>query len=65
MNIIYFLLPLALGLSTIFVIAFVILAKKGQFEDLQTPAYQVLLDPEPKSEAEIKVESQSLNKSSE
>jgi len=46
MNIIYFLVPMALLLGLGFAAAFVISSWKGQFDDLETPAYRVLLDDE-------------------
>lgn len=54
MNIIYFLLPLALLLGFSFAAAFVLSAWKGQFDDLETPAHRVLLDDV--IDVEIKVE---------
>jgi cbb3-type cytochrome oxidase maturation protein len=46
MNIIYFLLPMALLLGLSFVVAFVFSSWKGQFDDLDTPAHRMLLDDE-------------------
>ncbi len=44
MNIVFFLLPFALLLGLGFAVAFVYAARRGQFEDLDTPAYRILLD---------------------
>ena len=44
MNILYLLIPLGLVLVVIMVAAFFWAAKSGQFDDLQTPAVQILLD---------------------
>ena len=44
MNIVYLLLPLALMLSFSFIAAYVWSAKEGQYEDLETPAYRMLLE---------------------
>lgn len=44
MNIIYFLLPMALFLGGGFAAAFVYSSKRGQFDDLETPAHRMLLD---------------------
>lgn len=44
MNIIFLTIPLALILATFFVIAFIIAVKVGQFDDLETPAYKLLLE---------------------
>ncbi|MBI3556275.1 MAG: cbb3-type cytochrome oxidase assembly protein CcoS [Deltaproteobacteria bacterium] len=44
MNIIVVLLPLALLLALIFVVAFIWAAGRGQYDDLETPAHKMLLD---------------------
>jgi len=44
MNILYLLIPLGLVLLAIMVWAFFWAVKGGQFDDLQTPAVQILLD---------------------
>lgn len=44
MNILYLLIPLGLVLVAIMVWAFFWAVKRGQFDDLQTPAVQILLD---------------------
>ncbi len=44
MNIIYFLLPIALLLGFTFAAAFVYFSKRGQFDDLETPAHRMLFD---------------------
>lgn len=48
MNILYLLIPLGLILVVIMVAAFFWAAKGGQFDDLQTPALQILLDDDSK-----------------
>lgn len=48
MNILYLLIPLGLVLVAIMVAAFFWAAKGGQFDDLQTPAVQILLDDDSK-----------------
>ena len=48
MNILYLLIPLGLVLVVIMVAAFFWAAKSGQFDDLQTPAVQILLDDDTK-----------------
>jgi cbb3-type cytochrome oxidase maturation protein len=47
-NILYLLIPLGLVLVIIMVAAFFWAAKSGQFDDLQTPAVQILLDDDSK-----------------
>ncbi|MDY6813376.1 MAG: cbb3-type cytochrome oxidase assembly protein CcoS [Pseudomonadota bacterium] len=44
MEIIFVLIPLALGLMLIAIGVFFWAVRSGQFEDLETPAWQVLLD---------------------
>jgi cbb3-type cytochrome oxidase maturation protein len=46
MNIIFFLLPLALLLGGTFLMGFIWMAKRGEFDDLETPAHRMLLDDE-------------------
>lgn len=50
MNIIYFLLPLALLLGTGFAAAFIVASWRGQFDDLVTPAHRALLDDDVREE---------------
>lgn len=44
MSVIYLLLPMALVLGALGVLAFVWAAKGGQYDDLDTPAYRPLID---------------------
>ena len=46
MNIILLTLPLALLLAICFIVAFVISVKFGQYDDLETPSYKMLLGEE-------------------
>ena len=49
MNILLMLIPLSLGLLVLAVGAFVWAVKRGQFDDLDTPAIDILQDhPEPR-----------------
>jgi cbb3-type cytochrome oxidase maturation protein len=48
MNILYLLIPLGLVMVAIMVWAFFWAVKRGQFDDLQTPAVQILLDDDTK-----------------
>ena len=50
MNIVFLLLPLALLLASGFVWAFVWGIRHGQYDDVETPAYRMLLDDEVVSE---------------
>lgn len=47
MNVLYVLVPLALGLALAGVAAFRWAVRDGQFDDVDTPALRVLLDDEP------------------
>lgn len=44
MNIVDFLLPLALALGGTFAVAFAMSVYSGQYDDLDTPAHRILLD---------------------
>lgn len=48
MEIIYLLLPLALALGGIFLLSFIWAARHGQYDDLETPKYRMLLDQDKK-----------------
>jgi cbb3-type cytochrome oxidase maturation protein len=52
MNIIYFLIPIALCLGSGFAAAFILAARRGQFDDLETPAHRMLFDEEMKYKKE-------------
>lgn len=52
MSVIYIVLPLALFVILIAVLAYVWAAKRGQFDDLTTPAIRVLHDDAPVKVAE-------------
>jgi cbb3-type cytochrome oxidase maturation protein len=43
MNILYLLVPLALGLATLMLVGFLWAAKQGQYDDLETPRQRMLL----------------------
>lgn len=44
MEVIIILLPIALVLGGLFIFAFIWSAKKGQYDDLETPRFRMLLD---------------------
>ncbi len=46
MNIVYLLVPTALLLGFGFLVAFVWVASRGEYDDLETPAHRILLDEE-------------------
>lgn len=49
MSILYILVPAAVLLGGFFLAAFLWAARKGQFEDLVTPAHRMLIDDENES----------------
>ncbi len=44
MSALFLVLPLALLVSSLAVLAFVFAVKRGEFDDLQTPARRILMD---------------------
>ncbi|MCM2280887.1 MAG: cbb3-type cytochrome oxidase assembly protein CcoS [Bdellovibrionaceae bacterium] len=44
MNIIWFLMPIALLFGGGFLAAFICAARSGQYDDLETPAHRILLE---------------------
>jgi cbb3-type cytochrome oxidase maturation protein len=48
MEIMIILLPLAIFLGGVFLAAFIWSARKGQYDDLETPRFRMLLDDENK-----------------
>ncbi|MBN9337236.1 MAG: cbb3-type cytochrome oxidase assembly protein CcoS [Chryseobacterium sp.] len=54
MEILYLMIICSVSLAVIFLIIFIIGAKKGQFEDDESPAVRILFEDEVKSEEEKK-----------
>ena len=46
MNVIYIVLPLSLVVAAGFLAAFILAARRGEFDDLDTPAHRMLEDDE-------------------
>ena len=44
MDALYMLIPIAVGVMIIVVIAFIYTVKSGQYDDLEGPAYRILMD---------------------
>jgi cbb3-type cytochrome oxidase maturation protein len=44
MELVYYLLPLALSLGALFLLGFLFAVRAGEFDDLDTPAHRILLD---------------------
>ncbi len=44
MDILFFTIPLAFILAIVFVVAFIISVKDGQYDDLDTPVFKMLLE---------------------
>ncbi len=55
MSVIYVLLPVAVALAIFFVVSFIWAVRRGQFDDLTTPAVRILHDQD-QDEPEEKVE---------
>ncbi len=52
MEVIYVLLPLALGMALFFLIAYAWAVRSGQMDDITTPAYRILIDDQPAKKEE-------------
>lgn len=44
MNVLFFVIPIALALGLFFVISFILAIKNGQYEDLDSPSIRMLTD---------------------
>lgn len=44
MEALYMLIPIAIGVMVVVVIAFIYTVRSGQYDDLEGPAYRILLD---------------------
>jgi len=53
MEILYLMIICSVSLAVIFLIIFIIGARKGQFEDDESPAVRILFDDEVKTEKDI------------
>jgi cbb3-type cytochrome oxidase maturation protein len=58
MSVIYLLIGFSLPLAMGFLIVFLRYAKRGQFDDLDTPAMRILFEEKPKTQTEITTEEQ-------
>lgn len=56
MDILYLMILCSVSLGAVFLILFIINAKKGQFEDDESPAVRILFDDEVREEKEEKQE---------
>ncbi|SDE58980.1 cbb3-type cytochrome oxidase assembly protein CcoS [Riemerella columbipharyngis] len=61
MDILYLMIICSVSLALVFLITFVVAAKKGQFEDGESPAVRILLDDEINS-SEVNEEQKRKNK---
>jgi len=57
MSVVYIMIPVALLLAALGVAAFIIAAKKGQFDDLDTPALRAVFDDDETPPESIKEKS--------
>lgn len=63
MDILYLMIICSVSLAVIFLVMFIINAKKGQFEDDESPAVRILLDDELRDEKqEVDAEEQKTKK---
>ena len=56
MDILYLMIICSVSLAVVFLIIFVINAKKGQFEDDESPAVRILLDKDNPEDPETEIE---------
>ena len=61
MEILYLMIICSVSLAVVFLIIFIIGAKKGQFEDDESPAVRILFDDEVKTDEEQKEETPEQN----
>ena len=61
MSIVFILIPVALCLGGLFLASFVFAARSGQFDDLETPPYRILLE-EQNLEADLKIARKELRR---
>lgn len=52
MDILYLMIVCSVSLAAIFLVVFIVYAKKGQFEDDESPAVRILFDDEVKEKKE-------------
>lgn len=52
MDILYLMIVCSVSLAAIFLVVFIVYAKKGQFEDDESPAVRILFDDEVKEKDE-------------
>jgi len=53
MSVIFIILPIALVMATLFVVAFLLSVKSGQFDDLDTPAYRSMFEDDALNRAKV------------
>lgn len=54
MNIIFYIIPLAVALGAFFIILFIWATKSGQYDDMDTPAYKILIEDQTSNNKNIK-----------
>lgn len=62
MDILYLMIICSVSLAVVFLILFVINAKKGQFEDDESPAVRILLDKDNPEDPETEIEQKTEKK---
>lgn len=53
MDVLYLILPVALLIAIVFLIAFIMNVKRGQYDDLETSSHRMLIDDEPVDKEEL------------
>lgn len=53
MDVLYLILPFALFIAIVFLVAFIMNVKKGQYDDLETSSHRMLIDDEPINKEEM------------
>lgn len=61
MDILYLMILCSVSLAVVFLIIFIINAKKGQFEDDESPAVRILMDDQQDIEHEETIQNQPKN----
>lgn len=61
MDILYLMIICSVSLAVVFLIIFIINAKKGQFEDDESPAVRILFDDGVKEEEEVTKDNKKSN----
>ncbi len=56
MSILVLMIPVTIVFSLVFIVGFLWAVRSGQFDDLETPAHRLLMEPEPEVENNLERE---------